>query len=124
MNMKLWIAGVVLAVSGVAMAQHGAEAQRHAATPMVHEGHGEEADNAPHPALPHDADWTWPTVLVILFMFAGAMIIGPIVRASTPEEVPPAHSHDEPPGTSGHHGHSGTIDIHPPEEKHGHGHGH
>jgi hypothetical protein len=120
MNAKMWIAGAVLAVSGVAMAQHGAEAQPHGATPMVHEGHGEEVDNAPHPMLPHDADWASSMVAVILLMFAGAMIIGPIVRASTPEEVPPAHSHDEPPGASGHHGHSGTIDPHAPEEKHGH----
>src|SRR4051812_25116184 len=105
-RMKLWIAGIVLAFSSAALAQHAPES--HAAAPMAHEGAAMEApDNAPPPTLPHEADWTYTMVFVIALMFVGAMIIGPIVRASTPEEVPPAHSHDEPPGASGHHGHSG-----------------
>ncbi len=117
--MKLSIAIIVLLTSGpFLLAQH--EADSHAAPAGA--SHENAIDTSPHPVLPANADWTGKLVFLIAAMFVLAMIIGPIVRASTPEEVPPAHSHDEPPGTSGHHGHSGTVDTHPPEEKHGHGH--
>src|SRR4051812_43150380 len=108
--MTKWIAAcIVLSLTtGIAMAQeHGAA---HSAAPGAQlEGAAPEGpDNAPHPQLSTDDSWTGTMVGIIALMFVGAMIVGPIVRASTPEEVPPAHSHDEPPGTSGHHGHSGT----------------
>ena len=75
-------------------------------------------DPAPHPALPDRSEtWPGPVVIIILSMFLAAAIVGPIVRANTPEEVPPAHSHDEPPGASHHHGKSGTLN---PEPDHGH----
>ena len=66
-------------------------------------------DSFPHPHISEDGGWAGAMVIVILLgFFLPAAVIGPIVRANTPEDVPPAHSHDEPPGTSGHHGHSGT----------------
>ena len=34
----------------------------------------------------------------------------------SPEEVPPAQSHDEPPGSSGHHGASGTLNVNSPSD--------
>jgi hypothetical protein len=82
---------------------------------------GEHAvDAAPHPMLP-DPSETWPgtTVIIIGAMFLAAAVVGPVVRANMPEEIPPAHSHDEPPGASHHHGKSGTLN---PEPDHGHGH--
>ena len=75
-------------------------------------------DPAPHPRLPDPSErWPGTVVIVILSMFLAAAIVGPIVRANMPEEVPPAHSHDEPPGTSHHHGKSGTLN---PEPDYGH----
>jgi hypothetical protein len=69
------------------------------------------------------------TVFVILLMFFMAAVIGPIVRAQAPPEMPATHSHDEPPGASHHHGHGGTInpvpeDVAKLEQGHGHGHHH
>src|ERR1700744_1466859 len=75
-----------------------------------------------HPVL--SADSTWAGIMLILILgafFLPAAVIGPIVRALTPQEVPPAWSHDEPPGTSHHHGKSGTVDHNAPEQDH-HGH--
>jgi len=42
-----------------------------------------------------------------VFLFVAAAGVGPIVRYHMPQEIPPMHSHDEPPGTSGHHGSTG-----------------
>jgi hypothetical protein len=54
-------------------------------------------------------------------MFLSAAVIGPIVRLNMPEELPPpAHSHDEPPGTSHHHGASGTLNPPPEADLHEH----
>jgi hypothetical protein len=72
-----------------------------------------------HPVL--SADSTWAGIMLILILgafFLPAAVIGPIVRAMTPPEVPPAWSHDEPPGSSGHHGKSGTVDHNAPEHDH------
>ena len=97
-------------------------------------------DGAAHPGAAHDAGpvppkagrrWTVPLLILILAMFLAAMVIGPIVRAQAPPEMPPTHSHDEPPGASHHHGHSGTINPVPEDvariehgDAHGSGHGH
>jgi hypothetical protein len=64
------------------------------------------------PVLPRDASWAKTVVAGIGILFAAAAVVGPIVRRDVPEEVPPAHSHDEPPGASGHHGRSGTVNPH------------
>jgi hypothetical protein len=89
----------------------------------AHAGGAHADDPAPHPALPDPSErWPGTVVIVILSMFLAAAVVGPIVRANMPEEVPPAHSHDEPPGTSHHHGKSGTLN---PEPDYGHAdHGH
>jgi hypothetical protein len=94
-----------------------------AAHPPGATGAAHAQDPVPHPALPDPSDrWAGTVVIVILSMFLAAAVVGPIVRANTPEEVPPAHSHDEPPGASHHHGSSGTLN---PEPDHGHAsHGH
>src|SRR4051812_34827565 len=73
------------------------EASAHEAS--AHE-HG--VDNQPHPLLPPAADWHGVMVIIILGSFLTAAMVGVIVRANMPEEIPPTHSHDEPPGTSGH----------------------
>jgi hypothetical protein len=71
-----------------------------------------------HPMLSSDSAWAGIMLIVIVGgFFLTAAVIGPIVRALAPQEVPPS-AHDEPPGTSGHHGKSGTIDQNAPE--HGH----
>ena len=78
------------------------------------------ADSADtHPTL--SANGTWVPILLILIggMFLAAAVIGPIVRANMPEEIPPlVQAHDEPPGSSHHHGASGTINPAPEHEVH------
>lgn len=66
--------------------------------------------DVPHP-VPPPPDRRWPGVMliVILGLFLAAAVIGPIVRAELPEELPQTHTHDEPPGASRHHGRSGTL---------------
>jgi hypothetical protein len=100
---------------------HGAQPVHSANAP-----HG-EAHAAPahltyaHPTVPR-AHSLWPGTMLIWvgLMFVCAMIIGPIVRSEIPpEQAPHTHSHDEPPGASGHHGHSGTVQP-GPEHDHRH----
>jgi hypothetical protein len=75
------------------------------------------------PVLDDDAYWAPIVFILIGMMFLSAAVIGPIVRLNMPEELPPpAHSHDEPPGTSHHHGASGTLNPAPEAELHDHGH--
>src|SRR5947209_5841543 len=62
------------------------------------------------PLLPPQSQWPGMMVIIVLGMFLAAAVVGPIVRLNMPEEVPPAHSHDEPPGASGHHGPGGLHD--------------
>ena len=111
------LAGVlVLSLSTIVFAQEAATHEVAAAGE-----HGTvTAEPQSHPVLSADGSWAGPFVVfgIIGLFFLPAAVIGPIVRALTPEEVPPAHSHDEPPGTSGHHGRSGTADT----DDHGHGH--
>ena len=78
---------------------------------------GDTADA--HPVLTTDGRWAPVMLIVIGFMFLAALVIGITVRANMPEELPPpTHSHDEPPGTSHHHGKSGTINPEPEDELH------
>ena len=75
----------------------------------------------PHPQPPPPSTRPGSLMIGIGFMFLSAVVIGPIVRLLTPEELPPpAHSHDEPPGASGHHGPGGTIVVPEPEDTLGH----
>ena len=73
-----------------------------------------------HPTLSTNGTWVPILLIIIGGMFLAAAVIGPIVRANSPEEVPPAHSHDEPPGTSHHHGASGTVNPAPEDQAHHH----
>jgi hypothetical protein len=50
-----------------------------------------------------DAPWAGAAVIGIAGFFLAARVIGPAVRI----HAPPTHAHDEPPGTSGHHGEDG-----------------
>ena len=85
-----------------------ARAEEHEAGDAPHSA-AHQADGFPHPHISTDGSWAGALAIAILLgFFLPAAVIGPIVRANTPEEVPPAHSHDEPPGASHHHGHSGT----------------
>jgi hypothetical protein len=70
-----------------------------------------EADS--HPDLSSNDAWARNVVKGILILFGLAALIGPWVRRNVPEEVPPAHSHDEPPGASHHHGAGGTVNPTP-----------
>jgi hypothetical protein len=92
-------------------ARHAFAAEPHAARhpETSHAADHSTVDAFPHPRISDDGSWAGAMVILILLgFFLPAAVIGPIVRANTPEEVPPAHSHDEPPGTSHHHGSSGT----------------
>jgi hypothetical protein len=115
------VLAALLLFSPPALAQEGVSpAAGQSAVPAVQGGAagGHPDDAAPHPALADGSDrWPGAVVIVILSMFLAAAVVGPIVRANMPEEVPPAHSHDEPPGASHHHGKSGTLN---PEPYHGH----
>ena len=108
---------------------HGTPAAAHPATPATAHTAGDSHATPPHVTYPHptlpakQTLWPAPVLIVIGAMFLSAIVIGPIVRSEMPEEAPHTHSHDEPPGASGHHGHSGTIQP-GPEHDHGHGHGH
>jgi hypothetical protein len=90
--------------------------------PARHESSAAHAEESA-PAVSPDASWATPILSIILILFAGAIVIGPIIRANTPEELPPpAHSLDEPPGASGHHGTSGTLTEPPPDVAYEEGH--
>ena len=75
-----------------------------------------------HPVLSTNGSWVPIMLIVVGGLFLAAAVIGPIVRANAPEEVPPAHSHDEPPGTSHHHGASGTVNPAPEDDLPSHHH--
>jgi hypothetical protein len=69
--------------------------------------------------LPEESHWPKYAFRVIGAMVILAAVIGPIVRREFPQDLPPTtHSHDEPPGTSGHHGRTGTRDLSPPDRPH------
>ena len=76
-----------------------------------------------HPTLPAEALWPGTIVTLILGSFLLAAGVGVVVRLNTPQEVPAAHSHDEPPGTSHHHGPGGTVQPGPEHDLPG-GHAH
>src|SRR5947208_334856 len=70
-----------------------------------------------YPINSTDGSWAFYVCVIIGVMFLSAAVIGPSARANMEEEMPPTHAHDEPPGSSGHHGPSGTVDL---NESHGH----
>ena len=56
--------------------------------------------------------WVEPLLIGIGITFAAAAVVGPLIRLERPSDLPATHSHDEPPGSSGHHGPTGTFDTH------------
>lgn len=111
--MRPWISSLLLAAalgfSGAAFAaEHtpATQSETPEISPAAH--HAASADAYPHPQISTDGSWAGSMAIIILLSFIAAAVIGPIVRSEIPEEVPPAHAHDEPPGSSHHHGHSGT----------------
>ena len=93
----------------------------HATAGASHDGAGAH-DEGPVPPADKSPVWAGVVLILILAMFVMAAVIGPVARAhAPPAEIPPTHSHDEPPGASHHHGASGTIN---PEPGHGHSSGH
>lgn len=74
-----------------------------------------DANNAPEsttpdypgPSAPAPSHWPAAVVWTSIGLLVAAAIIGPMVRMKMPEELPPTHSHDEPPGASHHHGKTG-----------------
>jgi hypothetical protein len=67
------------------------------------------------PVFPPDARWVWGLIILVIGLFVAAAVIGPIYFMSLPEALPVTHSHDEPPGSSHHHGDSGTMDFSAPD---------
>jgi hypothetical protein len=111
-NMKYSIVAILLLVlSSIALARELPEA---AATSSG----GSEVALQAGPILSHDILWLRPILTIIAIMFILAFVVGPVVRKEVPQEMPPVHSHDEPPGASGHHGPGGTIDPQAPDVHH------
>jgi len=68
------------------------------------------------PILSRDTRWVRPVLITIGVLAAAALLLGPVYRLTLPSDLLP-HSHDEPPGSSQHHGPSGTIDFSAPDRR-------
>lgn len=113
--MKVLIASLVVMLAATvglaASSEHGeVAAAGHGAAHGAAAGHGEVV---PGPVISNDASWTSSMVIVVVAMFVAAMVIGPIYRASLPEEAPAPDAHADH-SHGGGHGH----------DAHGHGAGH
>ena len=117
--MRLWL---ILAVIGAAaltearadfVADPGAllKAGKHGAEGVTPPPSSSHADATPHPTIAQPSTWPGLLVIGILALFVVAAAVGIAVRANTPEEIPVAHSHDEPPGASHQHGPAGNLDT-------------
>jgi hypothetical protein len=70
--------------------------------------HVSAADSAlPQPVISTDSAWAGVVIIIACGLFLAAAVIGPIIRIEISKDLPPTHSHDEPPGASHHHGKSG-----------------
>jgi hypothetical protein len=99
MNSSLRICVVLVFLNSAALAQ-----------PVV------QSALSPHPILPAPSSWPAYFFRATAALFVLAAVIGPILRKEAPQDLPPpTHSHDEPPGSSHHHGPSGTRDITAPD---------
>jgi len=111
---KLFLAWTILLAGAVACwaQEHQAAAPAHG-TPAHGAPHA--ADDSPHPDVPEHPVWVRPVVILIGTMFVLAFLIGPVVRALAPQEIPATHAHDE------HHGHKDPHgDTHGSTDAHGH----
>ncbi|MDB5323159.1 MAG: hypothetical protein JWN40_4790 [Phycisphaerales bacterium] len=89
----------------------GSAAQAKSATPPAPQREAAPAA----PVLPDNPQWVRPLLIGIAGLFIAAAFIGPLYRLNLPDELPPTHSHDEPPGSSHRHGPGGTIDFSAPD---------
>jgi hypothetical protein len=72
-----------------------------------------------HPTLSTNGSWVPVMLIIVAGMFLAAAVIGPIVRANMPEEIPPsAHSHDEPAHPSNQHDTGGSAHPAPEHDSH------
>lgn len=123
-----WAAVAVATVAlfvGRARAQEGHAAPEAEHSGAVHTAAHEGSEHDVGPVMP-DTHHRWPGLLLmtIATMFAWAAAVGIVSRLhAPPEELPPTHSHDEPPGASHHHGATGTLNP-DPDADHGHRHHH
>jgi len=67
-----------------------------------------EEATGPHPTSP--ARWQGEMLVAIAGLFVAAALVGPLYRASHPEDPATVHAHDEPPGASDLYGPSGTLE--------------
>ena len=67
------------------------------------------------PVISAEGQWAERLLIGIGVLFVAASLIGPLYRLNLPDEMLPAHSHDEPPGASHRHGPSGTVDFSGPD---------
>src|SRR5690242_6085818 len=102
----LLLAGVAAAQERRAPSTRGARGTHRAAAvapPAV--------EDPPVPVLPSGGTPWVPRVLIAAgAILLAALVIGPIYRANMPDELPPTHSHDEPPGASHRHGPGGEYE--------------
>jgi hypothetical protein len=70
---------------------------------------GPPGNNAGQPVLSDDGRWVVSWVLIpVGGLFVAAIAVGIVARLESVDDLPPSHSHDEPPGASHHpHGHGG-----------------
>jgi hypothetical protein len=125
MNIHARVSALLLgsALSLQSLPAFAAESNHPAAQPAHAAGESAKAEHdVPGPEISEKADWAPGVIWGVLALFAAAAFIGPIYRLNMPEEpqVEDFHSHDEPPGTSHHHGAGGTIDHSAPDKPHHH----
>jgi hypothetical protein len=105
---------VILTLIYLGLLVYAAPSSHAAPAPPIQPGAAQTA--APTaPVFSPDARWVWGVAIVVIGLFVAAAVIGPIYCMSLPEALPVTHSHDEPPGSSHHHGPSGTIDFSSPD---------
>jgi hypothetical protein len=123
MRMHLWASVIGLVVGLQSAPVSAAENHHPAAEPAHTAGESAKAEHdTPGPVISDKAAWARRVIWGVFAMFAAAAFIGPIYRMNMPEEpqVEDFHSHDEPPGTSHHHGPGGTLDPSAPDKPHHH----
>lgn len=100
MSCKAILIAVVLAGALVESATLRA-AELHAGELADSHGMSAAVDSASHPSVPEDVRWAGRLAIGILGLFGAALVVGLLVRANMPEEMPETVSHDEPPGATG-----------------------
>jgi hypothetical protein len=109
----LWVIAIgMVAMAPQAWADNAASSA--ATQQVIASDDARPAADVVEPALPANLRWAKELGMGIAALFVAALVVGGFVRRELPEEVPPSHSHDEPPGSSGRHGISGTIDRNDP----------